>query len=153
MDEALRFKKRYETTYNRPVDRLWVVFDKDSFSPNDFNSTILRCRDIRPGIGCAWSNEAFELWYLLHFDYYENAMDRKDFKILIENHLKSFNPDFKYEKNSDQMYALLKEYGSQENAFRNAKRLTARFDERQDYSNHNPSTRVWELVEELIKLQ
>ncbi|QEC72818.1 RloB domain-containing protein [Arachidicoccus ginsenosidivorans] len=25
-------------------------------------------------VGCTWSNEAFELWYLLHFQYYENAL-------------------------------------------------------------------------------
>ena len=54
--------------------------------------------------GCAWSNEAFELWYLLHFQYYENAMARKDFKGLLESHLKPLlGNDFRYEKNNDQM--------------------------------------------------
>lgn len=154
VDAALQLKKNYESIQSRTIDRLWVVFDKDSFSSNDFNNAIQRCTAVTPSVGCAWSNEAFELWYLLHFDYYENSISRRDYKKRIENHLIPFvGNDFRYEKNSERMYALLKEHGSLEDAIRNAKRLTARFEGRQDYSNHNPCTQVWELVEELMKLK
>ncbi len=90
LNEASRLKAEYEKNQGRTVDRLWVVFDRDSFSANNFNSAIQRCKENKPEIGCAWSNEAFELWYLLHFHYFENAMSRKDFKGLIENNLKPF---------------------------------------------------------------
>ena len=154
VDEALRLKKLYEHENNRPIDRLWLVFDRDSFPANDFNNAIMRCQNSTPKIGCAWSNEAFELWYLLHFQYYENAMSRGDFKGLIESNLKPVLEErFRYEKNSEQMYALLKEYGNQEDAIRNAKRLAERFEGRLDYANHNPCTMVWVLVEELMKLK
>lgn len=143
LDEALRLKQAYEKDSNRPVDRLWAVFDRDSFTANDFNTAILRCQNSKPKIGCAWSNEAFELWYLLHFQYYENGMSRRDYRGLIENSLKPFvGNDYRYEKNSAEMYALLKEYGSVDDAIRNAKRLCANFDDRQDYANHNPCTMV-----------
>lgn len=152
VDEALRLQTLYEKNTTRKIDRLWVVFDKDSFSAQDFNSAIRRCHN--SDVGCAWSNEAFELWYLLHFQYYENAMSRRVYKDMIENHLKpELGNEFKYEKNSKQMYALLKEFGSSENAIQNAKRLTELFAGRQDYANHNPCTMVWVLVEELIKLK
>ncbi len=154
LNEALRLKSEYEKNQARIIDRLWVVFDRDSFSANNFNSAIQRCNENKPKIGCAWSNEAFELWYLLHFQYYENAMSRKDFKALIENNLKPILGEaFHYEKNSEQMYALLKEHGSQEDAIRNAKRLTELYSDRQDYANHNPNTMVWKLVEELMELK
>ena len=154
LNEALRLKSEYEKNQGRIIDRLWVVFDRDSFSANNFNNAIQRCIENKPEIGCAWSNEAFELWYLLHFQYYENAMSRKDFKGLIENNLKPFlGEGFHYEKNSEQMYALLKEHGSQEDAIRNGKRLAELYGERQDYANHNPSTMVWMLVEELMELK
>lgn len=154
IDEATRLKEHYEADNNRPIDRLWVVFDRDSFSANDFNNAVLRCRDTKPKIGCAWSNEAFELWYLLHFQYYENGMSRKNYKGLIEGCLKPFvGKGYRYQKNSVEMYALLKEYGSLDDAIRNAKRLAGRFDGRHDYANHNPCTTVWELVEELMKLK
>lgn len=151
VDEALRLQTVYEKNTTRKIDRLWVVFDKDSFTPHDFNGAIQRCHN--SDVGCAWSNEAFELWYLLHFQYYENAMSRRRYKEMIENHLKPIlGNEFRYEKNSEQMYALLKEYGSLENAIRNAKRLVERFKGRQDYANHNPCTMVYRLIEELTTL-
>ena len=151
VDEALRLQTVYEKNTTRKIDRLWVVFDKDSFTPQDFNGAIQRCHN--SDVGCAWSNEAFELWYLLHFQYYENAISRRRYKEMIENHLKPIlGNEFRYEKNSEQMYALLKEYGSLDNAIRNAKRLAERFDGRQDYANHNPCTMVYRLIEELTTL-
>ena len=84
-----------------------------------------------------WENfsRKANIWYkfciLLHFQYYENTMSRMNFKGLIETNLKPvLGEEFRYEKNSEQMYALLKEYGSQEDAIRNAKRLAERFDGR-----------------------
>lgn len=154
LNEALRLKSEYEKNQGRAIDRLWVVFDRDSFPSNNFNSAIQQCRENKPEIGCAWSNEAFELWYLLHFQYYENAMSRKDFKELIENNLKPvLGEQFRYEKNSEQMYALVKEHGNQEGAIRNGKRLAELYVKRQDYANHNPCTMIWMLVEELMELK
>lgn len=151
VDEALRLQSAYEKHTTRKIDRLWVVFDRDSFSAQDFNGAIQRCHSSE--VSCAWSNEAFELWYLLHFQYYENAMSRIVYKEMIENHLKPvLDNEFRYEKNSEQMYALLKEYGSLEDALRNAKRLAERFEGRQDYANHNPCTMVYRLIEELTTL-
>lgn len=153
VDEALRLKKHYEQESNRPIDRLWVLFDRDSFSANDFNNAVLRCQNSKPEIGCAWSNEAFELWYLLHFHYYIHGMSRKDYQDLIEENLKpSVGNDYRYKKNSTGMYTLLKEYGNLDDAIRNGKRLAGNFENRQDYANHNPCTMVWQLVEELIGL-
>ena len=51
------------------------------------------------------------------------------------------------------MYQLLKEYGSVEDAIRNAKRLKEQYGNRQDYANHNSCTIVWMLVEELMELR
>jgi len=151
VDEAIRLKNSYEKSTARPIDKLWVVFDKDSFTPEDFNGAIERCKN--SDIGCAWSNEAFELWYLLHFQYYENAMSRTTYRKRIEGHLKPvLGNGFRYEKNSRQMYTLLKEHGSLENAIRNAKRLAGRYEGRQDYAYHNPCTMVHRLIEELFGL-
>ncbi len=154
VDEALRLKTDYEKNTTRPVDKLWVVFDRDSFAANDFNNAILRCAQNIPEIGCAWSNEAFELWYLLHFHYYQNAMNRQQYQGLIEDNLRPFLGEaYRYEKNSREMYALLKEYGNVENAIRNAQRLAETYGERQDYANHNSCTMVFQLVSELLKLK
>src|SRR5579872_6118279 len=36
VEEAIRLKQKKEDETSRPVDRLWVVFDKDSFSAEQF---------------------------------------------------------------------------------------------------------------------
>lgn len=154
IDEAIRLKMEYEKNTTRSVDDLWVVFDRDSFAANDFNNAINRCAASKPLIKCAWSNEAFELWYLLHFHYYQNGMSRQQYQGLIEENLRPFlGQEYRYEKNSKEMYDLLKEYGSIDIAIRNAERLVENYEGRYDYANHNPCTIVYKLVEELIKLK
>ena len=152
VEEAERLKKAYEENTEREIDRLWVVFDRDSFDAESFNNAINYC--MAHTIGCAWSNEAFELWYLLHFHYYNNAMNREEFQHRIEENLQpNLGEEYGYEKNSTEMYALLKEYGSVQDAIRNAKNLERNFPGRQDYANHNPCTMVYKLVEELLELK
>ena len=80
-------------------------------------------------------------------------MSRKDYQDAIEDNLKPIlGEDYRYQKNSTNMYDLLKEHGNLESAIRNAKRLTDNYEEREDYANHNPCTMVWKLVEELKEL-
>lgn len=151
VDEAMRLKGVYEKETGRPVDKLWAVFDRDSFTSVNFNAAIQRCA--AAAIGCAWSNEAFELWYLLHFHYYNAGMSRADFKELIEGNLRPYlGEEYTYEKNSMNMYAWLKQHGNQQQAIQRAKQLEAIYAGRQDYANHNPCTMVYKLVEELLQL-
>ena len=63
--ESERIKKRLEDETNLAIDKIWVVFDRDSFSAENFNEAINYCKQSKPEIGSAWTNEAFELWYLL----------------------------------------------------------------------------------------
>lgn len=152
--EAKRIKESYQHQTSRPIDKLWVVFDKDSFTANDFNSAIQQCETSVPKIGCAWSNEAFELWYLLHFNYYNTPIDRAKYQKLIEQNLQpKVGKAYRYQKNSKEMYQLLKQYGDQEAAIRNATRLSQLYEDQKDYANQNPCTMVFELVKELMELK
>ncbi len=76
---------------------VWVVFDRDSFPAERFNEAIAlaRRRDIR----VAYSNEAFELWYWLHFDYQDTAVSRADYEAKLTKRL-----GFSYKKNDPGMY-------------------------------------------------
>lgn len=49
----------------RTYDQCWVVFDKDDFPAADFNAAIELARS--NGFRVAYSNQAFEYWFLLHF--------------------------------------------------------------------------------------
>jgi hypothetical protein len=135
----------------RTVDKLWVVFDKDSFPDDQFNAAIQICNS-QNDVDAAWTNEAFELWFLLYFELYPSGLSRDQYKKKIEGHLKRHIPDYSYEKNSEDTFALLEQYGSRETAKTNAKNLEEQFTGRTDYSNHNPCTKVHLLVEELEEL-
>jgi hypothetical protein len=136
-------------------DSVWAVFDKDSFTPNNFNGAIIlaESNDIKVG----WSNEAFELWYLLHFQYRNTSISRTDYKKAIEEEInnkiaeqsKSKNPKkFVYKKNSEEMYSILEKYGNQKFAITNAEKLIKNHN-CNNYSIHNPCTRIHLLVQEL----
>lgn len=95
------------------------------------------------GIEIAYSNEAFEVWYLLHFNYFHVGVSRESYKQKLTRCLKK-----EYKKNSTTMYDDL--ILNQKKAIKYAKQLL------NSYKNHNPekdnpSTTVFRLVEELNK--
>ncbi len=141
VEEAIELKNGLESDER---DRVWCVFhrDKNPNNPNDsqnFNSAITLARN--NGIDVAYSNDAFELWYLLHFNYYHTQISRKDYPDMLTDVL-----GHKYQKNSETIYEKLKD--KQENAIKNAKRLLQEYEPPNPESD-NPSTTVHLLVEEL----
>lgn len=98
-------RHRLEHQRQLKFDRVWVVFDKDDF--NDFNEAIALAE--RKSFGAAWANEAFELWYLLHFVYLDAAISRVDYIAKLEAEIRRFEgyKDFKYHKNDEGIYSLL----------------------------------------------
>lgn len=66
---------------NIPYDRVWAVFDKDGFPAKNFNTAIAKANQNH--IECAWSNEAFELWYLYHFHNRITGMTRDEYAVAI----------------------------------------------------------------------
>jgi hypothetical protein len=122
-------------------DQIWCVFDKDDFTEENFNGAIQLAH--RQEIRVAYSNQAFELWYVLHFCYMNSAITRKDYIKLLE---KKFG--HKYEKNSQSTYRELLKY--QATAIQNAKTLLEEYHPRRP-GKDDPSTTVFELVKQLNK--
>lgn len=145
-------EKRYKSG-EPPYYKIWLVFDHDSFPRDNFDNTIVATK--RRTIAhkcqwqCAWSNEAFELWYLLHFHNHSAGMSRTEFRDKLEAELKQLGVDRKYEKNATDMYDLLEPL--QEQAIANAKEMLKKQTEKKiPPSQMNPATTVHQLVEELI---
>lgn len=147
VEKAIELRNNSKQKY----DRVWAVFDRDSFKSASFNSAILKAE--ANGIECAWSNEAFELWYLLHFHNRVTAMSRDEYKHAIEaavnEKIKNKKKPFKYKKNDPNMFNLLKEIGRQDLAIRWAKELNDKING-EKFAIYNPNTQVYKLVEELI---
>jgi hypothetical protein len=131
---------RNEAQKNRkPYQEVWCVFDRDSFPWEFFCEAITLAKHEK--IRCAYSIEAFEIWYLLHFNYCDTALSRTQYKEKLTAALGT-----KYLKNDTQMYERLK--NRQNEAIQNAKKLHA-FQGNKTISNQDPITTVFELVEKL----
>lgn len=135
VQEAVRLMNQEE------YDQVWCVFDRNSFPAKNFNAALTLADTNR--IKVAYSNEAFELWYLLHFHYYQTAITRASYIERLDDLL-----GFKYEKNSEVIYEVLE--SRQQAAIRNAERLLNEYPEFAPERN-NPSTTVHQLVTELNK--
>ena len=136
-------KKRRNRLLNTDYayDEVWVVFDRDSFAPDAFDNAIHSAE--AEGMKAAWSNEAFELWYILHFEDRQAAMSRDDYAACLSRYLE--NP---YRKNDPGIYALLMHRGSEDMAIR---RAIQRQVDHEGMPPHaaNPCTTVNKLVERL----
>jgi len=119
-------------------DQVWCVFDRDDFS-SSFNAAVEKAEQF--GFHAAYSNEAFELWYLLHFIYFDSAITRSDYRTKLNQLLGR-----RYRKNSTDMYELL--LSRQSEAVRNAARLLDSYNTGNP-NRENPSTTVHLLVEQL----
>ena len=154
VNKAMKLREKWQEETNRIVDKLWVVFDKDSFSDQSFNSAIQTCIAYKPGVDCAWTNEAFELWYLLHFHFYNTGISRKQYQDLIEKNFRDKGlTDYTYKKNSKEMYSLLETYASRDAAVKHAANLEKIYHGQRNYSSQNPCTMVHQLVIELFGLE
>lgn len=138
---------------SKPYDTVWAVFDKDDFPPSDFNAAISKA--MAHNIGCAWSNEAFELWYVYHFDDRQTAMSRDEYKRIITQRVKSKGyvegrKPYVYRKNDPNMRRILSYCQCDERlAIQRAKRQYESFSS-QKFHEQNPCTTVYKLVNLLI---
>ena len=153
VNQAIELRDRWEADSGRRVDKLWVVFDKDSFSSAIFNNAIQICKNTS-NTEAGWSNEAFELWYLLHFEYYNTGINRDSYKERIQNSFRSKGlSEFIYLKNRPDMFRLLEKYGNRNLAIKYAQNLEKSYIGTRDYANQNPCTMVYKLVVELFNLE
>ncbi|CAO5018530.1 RloB family protein [Microcystis aeruginosa] len=130
-------------------DQIWCVFDKDNCSKEQFNQAEGLAKE--NNIKIAYSNEAFEIWFILHFQYLDIATSRSEYLTILTNQMQKYgllNKKEKYKKNREDMYEKLKPY--QTTAITNAAKLIQDRDEAKKHPfDANPSTTVQELVQEL----
>ena len=129
--------------------KVFIVFDKDDFADNVFDEAIEVCKNF--GWIPLWSNEAFELWFLLHFNFNDAALSRNLYASKIEECFKQKGFKYKYKKNDPDIYSLLNKYGSLDNAIKNAKKLHMDVQRENDPSKSNPCTTVYSFFEEIEK--
>ncbi len=131
-------------------DHPWIVIDRDEERTNsgghtldNFNQAIAGAKSKK--IKVAYSNPCFEIWYLLHFEYRNTAIDR-------DKLVKQLGHDYHYKKN--ELLILTQE--QKNTAIKNAQRLMESWKGIQvttKPATDNPSTTVHNLVELLSNLK
>jgi hypothetical protein len=137
-------------------DEVWVVYDHDDFGAQRFNQAEKDVRDLDAGRPeawrAAWSNQAFEVWYVLHFQFFDAELHRHLVQAKLGELLRTHcGRTDGYAKNDPRMYDLLRPRQSQ--AIRHAQRLA----QEHGIAPHgtttpadaNPCTTVFRLVEAL----
>lgn len=134
-------------------NEVWCVFDMDvkrgadEFA--DFDNAISKALQL--GYKIAYSNDAFELWFYLHFNLTESQHLRSFYyKELGKRFEINYVKDGKKYGFCLKIYDILKndENSSQEKAIERSRSL---FEQQENLPFHqqNPNTKVYELVEEL----
>jgi hypothetical protein len=72
-------------------DQYWVVFDKDDWTELNFNNAISIAS--ANNFKVAYSNQAFEYWFMLHFNLHQGKIDRNTYEAKLTDYL-----GFKYAK-------------------------------------------------------
>ena len=156
-DNTLNLLSRAESYLQNSSDyyqHVWIIYDKDDFPADHFDTVAIRCEALNQrfqGQGrdlhfhAIWSNECFELWLLIHFDFLQANISREDYKSKLSAHLQSLNLGA-YEKNRTDIFQLL--YPRLNFAIKNAQRLE-KANSGKTPSQSAPGTKLHELLIEL----
>ena len=124
-------------------DKVWVVCDRDKDQNNSddkFNQSYVRAEN--NGIEVAYSNDAFELWFLLHFEDVYSSMPRSDISEKLKKHIPGYDK-------AQNIYEDLTKENRYNEAVKRAKKLMESVDSKNP-AGANPSTKVYLLTEELL---
>jgi RloB-like protein len=143
VEDAIAYKKKER----RKSDQYWIVFDKDDNSDEDFDKAILLAQE--NDIQVAWSNQAFECWFILHYRDFNRSCHRGDY----EKQLKKFILEYDSSKKGKQQGERLFNYTRPDigAAIKNARKGYLSFKTGTPPSQRETCTKVFELVEEILK--
>jgi hypothetical protein len=139
--------ERRVTLSVRPYGNIWVIFDRDDFTPDQFNRAIFLAES--KGWKVGWSNECIELWFLLHFDFLQSKINRSAYFDRLSDIFKKAGIADKYEKNMDNIYTVIRDKTCV--AVKNSQALYEKHGTHERHSQKNPATTIFKLIQEIEK--
>ena len=144
-ESLVRYAKQFINKSPKVYGQVWVVFDKDDYTDEQFNNAI-RLNEYNS----AWSNPNFEVWILSHFKKVNNSLTKNEtLKELKKEFQKSGLGD--YSKNDKEIFEKVTKDDKLESAINNCKEMYEQFKCISGESQKNPCTTVFILVEDLIE--
>ena len=133
-------------------NQVWVLFDRDSFPPCKFDNAICSAAGSNAGFHVAWSNECFELWYLLHFRNQITPIGRLDIYDALTKEL-SLSKNYAEYKGEDgrSVHVAMAMHPKLRTAIRRARRLHKEWlSSKMPPSKDNPCTLIYKLMNVLL---
>lgn len=149
-DNTLSLFEKAKESSEGPNDykHVWIVYDTDDFPAEHINKTAELCKSTsneNTQFHAIWSNQCIELWFLLHFGFYQSDIHRSEYWPKLSGWLNEIGKG-EYEKNRGDIYDILRPY--LDTAVANAKKLDEiHFGKTPSMSA--PGTKVHELIEVL----
>lgn len=143
-DKARNHVQRSPNSYKH----VWIVYDTDDFPQDNINRTAELCVQSsteETEYHAIWSNQCIELWFLLHFSYFQSDIHRKEYWPKLSECMTMYGFGI-YSKGREDMYSILEPY--MDIAIRNAKKLDA-INRGRTPAMSAPGTKVFELIEKL----
>lgn len=142
VEATTKFVSRTHNIYSQ----VWVVFDKDDFE--DFDEAIDLAE--KRGYKTAWSNQSFEYWIFLHFNYLDAALHRN---VIVEKlsdlfRQRGIDPQG-YQKSNPEIFEIATKQGSLKYAIKNAIHIEEEYPNNMKPSLCDPCTKVHHLILEL----
>lgn len=126
-----------------PYEKIFVLFDKDSFEPSQFDNAIKMAAQKGRGYIPIWSNECFELWFILHYERFPADNGRKSYYKKLDKLLET-----DYEK-SDDVFSMIHNPARIKTALKYAEALDKESQCESSPSKRVPCTQMFRLIREL----
>ena len=138
----VKYTQRTINHSNKVYGQVWVVFDKDDYNDEQFDSAIKNC-----DYNVAWSNPNFEVWLLAHFKKVNRYISKDD---VLQELSKEFqrNGLGEYAKNDVNIFDKVNSDGKLHTAIKNCEYMEELYKDGQA-SQRNPMTKVYKIVDEL----
>ena len=144
LDRAIYLAKKSANVYKH----VWVVYDTDDFPADHINETKQSCINLsteETQYHAIWSNQCIELWFLLHFSFYQSDIHRNEYWPKLTQWLKNIGKG-EYSKGRKDIFQILRPY--MDCAIANATRLD-NLNKGRTPADSAPGTKVHELIKHL----
>ena len=140
--DLVNYADKFVNYSNKRYGQVWVVFDKDDYSDDQFDKAIRTC-----DYNVTWSNPNFELWILSHLKRITKYISKDDI-------LKELDKEFRknglgeYKKNDNRIFEKVTSDGKLHTAIKNCEYMEELNKDGQA-SQRNPMTKVYKIVDVL----
>ena len=138
----IKYAEKKVNQSNKIYGKVWVVFDKDDYPDDQFDTAIKNCE-----YNIAWSNPNFELWILSHFKKINRFISKDNILIELDKEFQKNNLG-KYMKNDSNLFNKITLNKDFKKAIENCKEME-KINKKGKPSKRNPMTKVYKIVEEL----